>query len=81
MAFNLVKYKKLLFGKELTLSQTTSFRLFQNWKSLLTANSIKMVDDSLNRVEKHSEKRRRKTFREKEKLLVMSNFSFSQSVF
>ena len=59
---------------ELTLSQTTGFRLFQNEKSLQRTipSMMKMAESSPSRL---------KTLWEKEKLLIMSNFSFSHSVF
>ena len=57
----------------LTLSQTTNFKLFQSKSLQLTiSNMMKMIESSQNR---------EKTLGKKEKLLVMSNFSFSHSAF
>ena len=58
----------------LTLSQTTNFRLFQIEKRFQTTILIlmKMAESS---------PKEKKTLWEKEKLLVMSNVSFSHSVF
>ena len=58
---------------ELTLSQTTNFRLPNRMNLQATiVNMMKMVERSPNGW---------KTMCEEEKLLVMSNFSFSHSVF
>ena len=58
----------------LSFSQTTNFRHFQSQKSLqrTISNLMKMAESYTNRKE---------TLREKEKLLLMSNFSFSHYVF
>ena len=61
-------------GNGLTLSQTTNITCFQNEKSLQTTISNLMT------IEKSSSNRL-KTLWENEKLPVMSNFSFSHSVF
>ena len=55
----------------LTLSHTTDFRLCKTEKSLqmTISNLMKMAESSLNGL---------KTLWEKEKLIVTSNFSFSQ---
>ena len=65
--------KHFLLFSQLTHYQTTNFRL-PNWKSLQTTIS------GLTKMEE-SYPNRKKTLQEKEKLLVMSNFSFSHSVF
>ena len=58
----------------LTLSQTKNFRHFPNSKSLQTtiSNFIKMAESIRNR---------QKTLWKKEKMLVTSNFSFSQDLY
>ena len=65
---------KAFADDKLTLSQTTSFRLFQTEKKFQTTILIlmKMAESS---------PKEKKTLWEKEKLLVTSNFSFSLSVF
>ena len=64
----------LLFGKLLTISLATNIRLLQTERSLQMTISclMKMAESSQNG---------KKTLREKEKLLITSNFSFSNSVF
>ena len=59
---------------QLTLSKMTIFQIGPNWKSLQTtfSNLMKMAESS---------QKEWKTLWEKEKLLIMSNFSFSRSVF
>ena len=73
-AFNLDLAKMLLFGKLLTISLATNIRLLQTERSLQMTISclMKMAESSQNG---------KKTLREKEKLLITSNFSFSNSVF
>ena len=68
-----VKKNFSFFTFNLTLSQTTNFRLFQT-ESLQTtiSNLMKMEESSSTGL---------KTLLEKEKLLITSKFSFSHSVF
>ena len=73
-ALNLNQSQNLLFGKELTLSKTTNFRLFQTkrvcrWQFQIGWKWQKVLQMGW----KHCGK--------KEKLLVMINFSFSHSVY
>ena len=63
-----------LFGKGLTLSQTTNFRLF--WFERLCRQRFQIW-----RIRQKVLQRGRKALWEKEKLLVTSNFFFSHSVF
>ena len=56
----------------LTLSQTTNFQFFQTSLQVTILGLMKMVECS---------PKEKKTLREKEKLLIISNFSFSHSVF
>ena len=57
----------------LTLSQTTNFRLFESQRLQMTiSNLIKMAENFSNEL---------RTLWEKEKLLVMNNFSFFHGVF
>ena len=75
--FRLIQMESICISQNkcnLTLSQTTNFRLFQakrvcRWQFQML---VKMTESSLHR---------QKTWWEKEKLLVMSNFSFSHGVF
>ena len=72
-ALNLVHSKHLSFGRELTLSQTTNFRFFQTERLQKTISNLMKKAESC--------PKGLKTLWEKENLLVMSNFSFSHSVF
>ena len=73
-SLNLGRVKNVSFGKGLTLSQMTNLRLFQTLRGLQTIilSFMKMTESSSKGC---------KTLWEKEKLLVMNNFSFSHRVF
>ena len=72
-AFNLDNVKHVVSGKELTLSQTTNFRLFQTKR--IGRRQFKF-DENGRKFSKLGRKHWKKW-----KLLVMSNFSSSHNVF